>query len=182
MSYHPSIASVIYFGTIGSLFFQILIMAYRPPRSQQSPNAADHRVSPSPPPSPRRRTAPVAPIGHWTRTIQIDQARKTNTNSEHNESEVQSNGNTQQRRRTEPMLGLAITFSCRKQRTKYTKGRRRWVRVRHGKTLSEHDKTANKRQILQGRFFAAARWQDFHKDRRRTSPIRSRNRILSLVI
>ena len=126
------------FGTIGSLFFQILIMAYRPPRSQQSPNVADHCVSPSPP--PQRKLAPelypVAPISHWTRTTHIDQSRKTDNKSEHKKSELQSNGNTQKRRRTEPMMDLAITFSCRNQRTKYAKGRKRWVRVRWGKDIA----------------------------------------------
>ena len=126
-------------------------MAYRPPRSQQSPNAADHCVSPSPPPQrkPVPEPYPVAPMNHWTRTIHIDQARKTDTKSEHNESKLQSNGNTQERRKTEPMMDLAVTFSCRDQRTMYTKGRRRWVRVRHGKDierLSDHTQRAKTRK------------------------------------
>ena len=140
-------------------------MAYRPPRSQQSPNAADHCISPSPPPlrKPAPEPYPVTPISHWTRTIHIDQARKTDIKSEHDESELESNGNTQQRRRTEPMLGLAITFSCRDQRTMYTKGRRRWVRVRHGKDierLSDHTKERKREKLLQGHFFAASRKKD----------------------
>ena len=137
-------------------------MAYRPLRSQQSPNAADHCVSPSPPPQRKPAPAPypVAPMNHWTRTIHIDQARKTDTKSEHNESELQSNGNTQERRKTEPMMDRAITFSCRSQRTKYAKGRKRWVRVRWGKTLRDHTHwhsiAANERKDSSRSFFSSS--------------------------
>ena len=142
------------------IFYQILIMAYRPLRSQQSRNAADHCISPSPPPlrKPAPEPYPVAPIRHWTCTIHIaiDQARKTDIKSEHNESELKSNGNTQQRRRTELMLGLAIAFSCRDQRTKYAKRGKRWVRVRYGKDierLSDHTQRAKTRQAPSRSYF-----------------------------
>ena len=135
-------------------------MAYSPQRSQQSPNANDHCVSPSASPPSQRKPAPepypVTLISHWTRTIHIDQARNTDIKSEHKESELQSNGKTQKRLRTVPMMGLAITFSCRNQRTMYTKGRKRWVRVRYGKDierLSDHTQRAKTRQAPSRSYF-----------------------------